>query len=109
MNRRFAVRFALGAGLAAAGVMGWAANAATRSHRTSSLQVELIDTGQGTIVTQTTIRRRIISVPRDYGKLVNITGGAERAMLWYEQSGELRNVRVSKDVLVRREGILTIR
>ncbi|MEE8424846.1 MAG: hypothetical protein V3S11_03410 [Elusimicrobiota bacterium] len=103
------MKFALGTALAAAGAMGWAASAATRSYRAPTQQVELIDIGQGTTVTQATIRRTLVFVPRDYGKLVNITGGADKAMLWYERAGEIRNVRVSKDVLVRRQGILTIR
>ena len=59
---------------------------------------------------KTTIRRKVIYVPAEYGRLVTVSGGPEGAMLWFDQNGELRNVRVSRrDVMVKRDGVLTLR
>lgn len=56
------------------------------------------------------LNRTQLKIPKDYGRLVNITIQNKTTTFWFESSeGFIRNVeiQVSTPVIIKREGILT--
>jgi len=52
------------------------------------------------------IRRRVVSVPEEYGTLVHITENGDWVTLWYDNEGTLRNFRIRANDVVVRRGVL---
>ncbi|HAH07291.1 MAG TPA: hypothetical protein DCM05_12345 [Elusimicrobia bacterium] len=94
----------LGAFLLACGfALGWVGgNASSGAFVAMEAQQEELDFGQSPT---TTVNRRQVLVPNDYGNLFAITGRSGGATLWYQSGDAVRNVALDDDVfVVKRQG-----
>lgn len=91
--------------LACGFALGWVSGSAgSGAFVPTEAQQEELDFGQGS---SSTVNRRQVFVPADYGSLFAITGRSNGATLWFQSGDGVRNVALDDDVyVVKRQGAI---